>query len=144
MREHWSRFGRTYYTRHDYEALDAGAAQEMMATLRHTLPTLTGRRYDDLEVSAADEFAYDDPVDGSRSEGQGLRIHLHGGARIVYRLSGTGTEGATLRVYVEAHETDPARHGEDPQQALGAHLRFAAELARIAHFTGRSAPTVIT
>ncbi|KAA3622523.1 MAG: alpha-D-glucose phosphate-specific phosphoglucomutase [Proteobacteria bacterium] len=144
VREHWRQFGRTYYTRHDYEQVDAAAAEEMMSALRGELPKLPGRRFGSLDIVGADEFAYDDPVDGSRSEGQGLRIHLHGGARIVYRLSGTGTEGATLRVYIEAHQADPSRHDDDPQRALAEPIHVAAELARIAYFTSRTAPTVIT
>ncbi len=144
VREHWQQFGRTYYMRHDYEQVDAAAAEDMMSALRGELPKLSGRRYGSLEIVGADEFAYDDPVDGSRSEGQGLRIQLHGGARIVYRLSGTGTEGATLRVYVEAHQPDSSKHGDEPQSALAEPIHLAAELARIAHFTGRTAPTVIT
>ncbi len=141
---HWREFGRTYYSRHDYEAVDADAANRLIETLRESLPRLPGRRYGDLEIVAADDFAYSDPVDGSSSERQGIRIRLGGDGRIVYRLSGTGTEGATLRVYLEAQEDDPARHGLDPQQALAATIGLAGELAQIESFTGLVEPTVIT
>ncbi len=142
--DHWREFGRTFYSRHDYEAVDSDAANAMIAALRDALPSLAGRRVGDLEIVAADDFAYTDPVDGSVAERQGIRLLLAGGGRVVMRLSGTGTEGATLRVYLEAHEPDPARHAQDPQQALAAQIALAAEVARIEHYTGRGAPTVIT
>lgn len=144
MAEHWARFGRNYYSRHDYEAVDSAAAQALMADLRARLPDLPGQTVAGLRIEAADEFAYDDPVDGSRAEGQGLRIRTEGGGRIVLRLSGTGTEGATLRVYLERLETDPARMQDDPQQALAGIIRAADELAGIGARTGRSQPDVIT
>ncbi len=142
--DHWREFGRTFYSRHDYEAVDSDAANAMIAALRDALPSLAGRRVGDLEIVAADDFAYTDPVDGSVAERQGIRLLLAGGGRVVMRLSGTGTEGATLRVYLEAHEPDPACHAQDPQQALAAQIALAAEVARIEHYTGRGAPTVIT
>ena len=144
VRRHWSRFGRNFYTRHDYEGVDSERAEGLMGHLRDQLPTLPGRRLAAFEVDRADDFSYTDPVDGSVSKNQGLRILLKGGARIVYRLSGTGTEGATLRVYIENHEPDPARHEQDPQEALAELIDIADVLAEIKERTGRTAPSVIT
>ncbi|MCE3250444.1 MAG: phosphoglucomutase/phosphomannomutase family protein, partial [Geminicoccaceae bacterium] len=118
VRDHWRRFGRNYYSRHDYEEIESAAAAGLMAALRERLPQLAGERFGGLVVRHADDFSYEDPVDGSLSERQGVRILFEDGARIVYRLSGTGTAGATLRVYLEAYEPDPARHDQDPQAAL--------------------------
>ncbi len=144
MTEHWNTFGRNYYSRHDYEAVDSDAAQKLVDDLRRQLPDLPGTLQAGLAVESADEFAYDDPVDGSRSEGQGLRFTLEGGGRIVLRLSGTGTEGATLRVYLERVETDAARMHDDPQEALSGIIAAAEALAGIKDRTGRDAPDVIT
>ncbi|MCD1616582.1 alpha-D-glucose phosphate-specific phosphoglucomutase [Salipiger marinus] len=144
MTEHWARYGRNFYSRHDYEGVDSDAANGLMDHVRDQLATLPGHSFAGMVVSRADEFAYDDPVDGSRSEGQGLRISFDGGARVVLRLSGTGTEGATLRVYLEKVETDPATFGTDAQQALAPVIAAAEEIAEIATRTGRTAPDVIT
>jgi len=144
VREHWRRFGRNYYTRHDYEAIDKQAAEGLMEHLRTRLPGLTGQVLGGYQVEYADDFAYTDPVDGSLSEGQGVRIGFQGGSRIVFRLSGTGTEGATLRVYLEAYESDAARHNQDTQEAMRPLIQLAEELAEIRERTGREAPTVIT
>ncbi len=141
---HWAEFGRNYYSRHDYEGLDAAVAAALMADLREQLPALPGRAIGGLAIEAADDFAYTDPVDGSHSEGQGIRVMLEGGSRIVYRLSGTGTEGATLRVYLERFEPDPARQGEDPQAALAPIIAAADALAGIVARTGRRGPDVRT
>jgi len=141
---HWRRFGRNYYSRHDYEGVDAAAAGELMEALRKQTGTLAGRRFGDLEVSLADDFAYTDPVDGSVSEHQGIRVLFGDGARIVYRLSGTGTEGATLRVYLERYEPDPGRQQQDTQAALADLIHLADALAGIRERTGRDRPTVIT
>lgn len=141
---HWRQFGRNVYSRHDYEAVDSEAANALMADLRGQLATLPGQSFAGMTVSGADEFAYDDPVDGSRSEGQGLRVNFEGGARAVLRLSGTGTAGATLRVYLESIEEDPARFGVDPQEALSPLIAAVDALAGIAARTGRSAPDVRT
>ena len=137
---HWREFGRTYYTRHDYEEVDADGAYRLMAGLRARFVTLTGQH----GICRADDFAYDDPVDGSHSSGQGIRLIFEDGGRIVYRLSGTGTQGATLRVYIESHETDPRRHGLDPQQALAQLIDLSRSLAGIAAHTGRASPSIIT
>ena len=144
VREHWRRFGRNYYTRHDYEAVDAKAAAGLVDHLRILLPTLPGKRLGDYRVDYADDFAYTDPIDGSVSAAQGIRIGFEGGARIVLRLSGTGTEGATLRVYLESYEPDPTRHDQDTQEALAPLILIARELAQIEARTGRTEPTVIT
>jgi phosphoglucomutase len=144
LREHWARFGRNYYSRHDYEEVDAEAATGLMTALREQLPGLAGRRFGKLLVEQADDFSYTDPVDGSVSTKQGIRLLFAGGARIVYRLSGTGTAGATLRVYLERFEPDPARHAQDPQAALRPLITLADQIAGIRSRTGRKAPSVIT
>ncbi|MGR3269789.1 alpha-D-glucose phosphate-specific phosphoglucomutase [Thalassococcus profundi] len=144
MADHWKTYGRNYYSRHDYEAVDAEAAQKLVDDLRDRLDSLPGQDFAGLTVETADEFAYDDPVDGSRSEGQGLRITTSQGGRIVLRLSGTGTEGATLRVYLERVETDPERLHDDPQEALASVIAAAEAIAGIKDRTGRDAPDVIT
>lgn len=144
VRGHWQRFGRNYYSRHDYEGVDSAAANTLMAQLRASLATLPGQALDGATIASADDFAYTDPVDGSISSAQGIRIDLTDGSRIVFRLSGTGTEGATLRVYLERFEPDPARHGIETQQALAPLIALADRLAGIRERTGRPAPTVIT
>ncbi|MFO1357881.1 alpha-D-glucose phosphate-specific phosphoglucomutase [Plasticicumulans sp.] len=144
VRAHWARYGRNFYTRHDYEGLDTRAADALMSALRTRLDSLPGTTMDGLAIEAADDFAYTDPVDGSVSRAQGVRVRLAGGARIVYRLSGTGTEGATLRVYIERAEPDRDRHGLDPQVALADLIAAAGRLAGIESHTGRSTADVIT
>ncbi len=144
VRAHWRRFGRNVYSRHDYEAVDAAVAQQIVAGLRAELPALPGRSAAGLRVSRADDFAYTDPVDGSVSRGQGLRVFFADGSRLVLRLSGTGTEGATLRLYLERYEPDPARHGIDAQAALQPLIDAAEALTALRARTGRAAPDVIT
>jgi phosphoglucomutase len=144
VRDHWARYGRNFYTRHDYEALPTEAAQGVVAHLRARLATLPGTSLAGLTVAAADDFAYTDPVDGSTSAGQGLRLLFDGGSRVVWRLSGTGTEGATLRVYVESFEPDPSRHDRDAQDALRPLIDAALALSELRERTGRAEPTVIT
>ncbi|MEM9343437.1 MAG: alpha-D-glucose phosphate-specific phosphoglucomutase [Pseudomonadota bacterium] len=141
---HWAEYGRNYYSRHDYEAVENAKADALFTALRAKLPSLTGTTVEGREITMAEEFAYDDPVDGSRSENQGLRIGFADGGRIVFRLSGTGTVGATLRVYLEAVETDPSKLDLDPQQALAPTIAAADTLAGITQHTGRTAPDVIT
>ncbi len=144
MQDHWARYGRNYYSRHDYEAVDSDAANGLMDALRGQLDGLPGQVVSVLTVEAADEFAYHDPVDGSVSTGQGIRIQFAGGARVVFRLSGTGTAGATLRVYLERLETAAGAMDQDPQEALSDVISAAEALAGIATRTGRTAPDVIT
>lgn len=143
-REHWAKFGRNYYARHDYEALPTEAANALIAELTAALPTLPGCQFGPLTVAAADSFSYLDPVDGSTSANQGLRVLFRGGSRIVLRLSGTGTEGATLRVYLERYE--PADGDLDAEVGVMlADLIAAAEaIAGITRHTARTAPDVIT
>jgi phosphoglucomutase len=142
--EHWRTHGRNYYSRHDYEAVDAGRAAEMMDALRAKLGGLPGHSVAGLTVETADEFAYDDPVDGSRSEGQGIRVAFTDGSRIVFRLSGTGTVGATLRVYLERYAPGPDGLDLAADAALAPVIAAAGELAGIRDFTGREAPDVTT
>jgi phosphoglucomutase len=144
MHEHWREYGRNYYSRHDYEDIDSGVAAALMQHLRDQLSSLPGKRIGELAVQAADEFAYDDPVDGSRSTGQGIRILFEGGSRIVYRLSGTGTSGATLRIYVERYEADPTKLARPTAEAIADLVAVARELSDLEPRTGRAAPTVIT
>jgi phosphoglucomutase len=141
---HWQRFGRHYYSRHDYDGVDSAAADGLMAHLRGSLAELPGSRIGDLTVESADDFAYTDPVDGSISTKQGVRIAFAGGSRIVFRLSGTGTEGATLRVYLERYEADASRQNLDAQAALASLIDTAQHLAQIKARTGRDAPDVVT
>ncbi len=144
VEDHWQRYGRNIYSRHDYEGLDSAAAQTLYADLRASLPSLVGRRFGRLRVSQADDFAYTDPVDGSVSKAQGLRVFFDGGSRIVFRLSGTGTEGATLRVYLERFESGGTALTQPTQTALAGLIDVAEQLAGIRARTGRSVPTVIT
>ncbi|MCA1368235.1 alpha-D-glucose phosphate-specific phosphoglucomutase [Bradyrhizobium sp. BRP14] len=143
-RKHWSTYGRNYYSRHDYEAVDTDAANGLIAALRDKLAALPGNSFGALKVETADDFSYNDPVDKSVSKNQGIRILFEGGSRVVYRLSGTGTSGATLRVYIERYEPDPARHDLDTQAALADLIAVADEIAEIKKRTGRDGPSVIT
>jgi phosphoglucomutase len=144
VREHWKTYGRNYYSRHDYEALDTAAAEGLMQHLRDGLSALAGQTLRGYTVQTADDFSYTDPVDGSVSNKQGIRLLFGDGSRVVYRLSGTGTEGATLRVYIERYEPDATRHDLDPQEALADLIAIAREVAQIDSRTGRAEPTVIT
>ena len=144
VRAHWKRLGRNYYSRHDYDGLDTAAANTLVADLRASLAGLPGKRIGELEVESADDFAYTDPVDGSVSKNQGVRVNFIGGSRVVFRLSGTGTEGATLRVYLERYEPDPARHDIEPQLALADLIAAAEVLAGIKARTGRDKADVVT
>jgi phosphoglucomutase len=144
VRDHWKRFGRNYYSRHDFEGVDSAAAKALMAHLTDQLPSLPGKQIEGAVVASADDFSYTDPVDGSVSRNQGIRIGFEDGSRIVFRLSGTGTEGATLRVYLERFEPDAARHAIDTQAALAGLITIADRLAGIRERTGRTEPTVIT
>jgi len=141
---HWAQFGRNYYSRHDYEAVDSAAAKEVMARVVAAFARLPGSTLAGKEVAACDDFAYTDPIDGSVSKNQGLRILFKDGSRIIFRLSGTGTEGATIRIYFESFEGDTAKQGLDAQQALAGPIAAALELSQLRELTGRAAPTVIT
>jgi len=144
VREHWATFGRDYYTRHDYEELETAPANELMDALRAKLPGLPGQRFGGLTVQSCDDFAYTDPVDGSVTPKQGVRIHFAEDARAVFRLSGTGTSGATMRVYLERFEPDASRHDLPTADVLAPVVQAANEIAEIAARTGRSEPSVVT
>lgn len=141
--DHWAQFGRDFYLRHDYEEIESEAANRLIDRLRRRIPELPGARFGDFEVSSADDFAYTDPVDGSTSAHQGVRIGFANGARVVYRLSGTGTEGATLRVYLERYEPDAARHALAAGAALAPLAAVSDDLADISGITGRTRPSVV-
>ncbi|HEX4296469.1 MAG TPA: alpha-D-glucose phosphate-specific phosphoglucomutase [Devosia sp.] len=144
VRDHWALYGRNYYTRHDYEEVDAAVANKLMDDLRGQLPAIADATYDSLKVSFADDFTYQDPVDGSVSGRQGIRIGFADGSRIVFRLSGTGTVGATLRLYLERYEPAHGQHDLDTQSALSFLISLADRIGGIRERTGRDAPSVIT
>ncbi|KAK2635439.1 hypothetical protein Ddye_030231 [Dipteronia dyeriana] len=151
VHNHWATYGRHYYTRYDYENVDAGAAKELMAylvKLQSSLPEVNkivkGIRSDVSNIAGADEFEYKDPVDGSISKHQGIRYLFEDGSRLVFRLSGTGSEGATIRLYIEQYEKDSSKTGRESQEALAPLVDVALKLSKMQEFTGRSAPTVIT
>ena len=144
MADHWRTYGRDYYSRHDFEAVDSDAAHALMTELATRLPDLPGQSFAGLTVSAADQFSYHDPVDGSESRNQGTRIYFEGGGRAVFRLSGTGTEGATLRVYLEQYEPPDGDHLKDPQDALAGIRDAAYAVSALQAHTGRSGPDVRT
>ena len=143
-REHWARFGRNYYARHDYEGIETAKADALMAELTAVLPTLAGRAFGPLLIETADSFSYPDPVDQSVSKNQGLRVLFEGESRVVFRLSGTGTEGATLRVYLERYEPAGGNLDADVGTMLADLVAAADQIAGIARRTGRTAPDVIT
>jgi len=144
VKKHWAEYGRNYYSRHDYEEVDSEAANQLIAALREKLASLPGQSFGALKVATADDFAYHDPIDGSVSKNQGIRILFEGGSRVVFRLSGTGTSGATIRVYVERYEPDAAKHGIDTQEALADLIAVADQISDLRKRTGRDKPTVIT
>jgi len=144
MAEHWSRFGRHYYSRHDYEAIASEAAHGLYDRIKAMLPELVGQPFAGRTIATADDFAYTDPVDGSLTTGQGLRLLLNDGSRVVLRLSGTGTQGATLRVYLESYVPPSGDLDQDPQVALGDLISAIDQLAEIRSRTGMERPTVIT
>lgn len=144
VRAHWATYGRHYYSRHDYEDIDSAGAHQLMDAVRAQLAALPGQRLDGYTVALADDFSYTDPVDGAVATQQGIRIIMTDGARIVLRLSGTGTQGATLRLYLERYEADPAQHAIPTQQALAGLIGVAEQVAQIRARTGRDAPTVTT
>ncbi|KAL8120722.1 phosphoglucomutase, cytoplasmic-like [Apium graveolens] len=151
VRQHWAAYGRHYYTRYDYENVDAGAAKELMAYLVKLQSSLGDVnkivkeiQSDVSNVANADEFEYKDPVDGSISKHQGVRYLFEDGSRLVFRLSGTGSEGATIRLYIEQYEQDSSKIGRESQDALAPLVDVALKLSKMQEFTGRTAPTVIT
>jgi phosphoglucomutase len=143
-RAHWARFGRHYYSRHDYEGLDSRVAEQLMEDLRARTAVLKGKEYAGHIISDCDDFSYTDPVDHSITEHQGIRVLFEDESRIVFRLSGTGTEGATLRVYLERFEVDAALHDMDTQVALADMISIARELAELKTRCGREQPDIIT
>ncbi|WP_299362301.1 alpha-D-glucose phosphate-specific phosphoglucomutase [uncultured Paracoccus sp.] len=144
MTDHWARFGRDFYSRHDYEAVPTERANALIDRLRGMLEFLPGQKFGELTVAQADDFSYVDPVDGSVSQRQGIRVLFTDDSRVVFRLSGTGTEGATLRVYLERHAGPHADHAQDPDQALGPVIAAAEAVAQIREHTGRDRPDVTT
>jgi len=142
VREHWQRFGRSYYQRHDFEGLDTDAAGKMIAALREKIPSLPGSDFGGVQIKTADEFSYTDPVDGSTTTKQGIRLLLSDGSRVVVRLSGTGTSGATMRLYVERYINDAGV--SDVKEVLAPLLKDAKDLLRLREFCGRDEPNVIT
>ncbi|MEJ5083951.1 alpha-D-glucose phosphate-specific phosphoglucomutase [Brucella pseudogrignonensis] len=144
VEEHWARFGRNYYTRHDYEAVDSDIAKQLVADLRGKLASLPDTSVNGLKIEKADDFAYHDPIDHSVSEHQGIRIYFEGGARVVLRLSGTGTSGATIRIYIERYEADQAKHDLDTQETLATLIDAAEQIAEVKKRSGRTEPSVVT
>ena len=138
--KHWREYGRNFYTRHDYEEVDSEAANTLVKNLRDALPKLVGQH----GISKADDFSYDDPIDASSTKNQGIRLIFENGSRIIYRLSGTGTAGATLRIYIERYEADVNKHNIETQTALASLIKLARDIPGIAAQTGRATPTVIT
>ncbi|BAZ45714.1 phosphoglucomutase/phosphomannomutase alpha/beta/alpha domain I [Chondrocystis sp. NIES-4102] len=144
VKDHWKTYGRNYYSRHDYEEVDKERATALMDRLGSMLDTMPGKQFGNYQVKYADDFSYSDPVDGSVSKNQGIRIGFTDGSRIVFRLSGTGTKGATLRLYIESYEQNASKHNLDTQQALKPLIDLAEEIAQIQQYTQRNEPTVIT
>lgn len=144
VREHWQMFGRNFYSRHDYEEVASDRAKALVDHVQAQMPTLPGKTFGSYTVEYADNFSYTDPVDGSVSQNQGIRIGFTDGSRLILRLSGTGTKGATLRLYLESYEPNIAKHNLDPQVALGDLIAIAEEIAHIKEYTGMDKPTVIT
>jgi phosphoglucomutase len=144
VHEHWQTFGRDIYSRHDYEAVDSTIAKGIVEQLRSLIPILPGQVFGEYEVNFADDFSYTDPIDGSISSNQGVRICFTNGSRIVFRLSGTGTVGATLRIYLERFEPDATKHNQDAQDALVTLIGLAEQFCEVKKRTGRTEPDVIT
>lgn len=144
VKEHWQMYGRNFYSRHDYEGVESERAASLMHHLYNQMRTLRGKQFGAYQVHDSDDFSYIDPVDGSTSQNQGIRISFTDGSRIVFRLSGTGTQGATLRLYLERYEPNIAKHGLDPQTALADLVAIAETVAQIRLHTGMNKPTVIT
>lgn len=144
LKAHWLEYGRNVYSRHDYEAIPTDAANSVIAHIKAQFASLPGQVFGNYTVKLCDDFSYHDPIDGSVSNNQGIRVLFTDGSRIVFRLSGTGTEGATLRIYLEAYEPDSAKHHLDAQVALAEMIQIALQISQLVEKTGRVAPTVIT
>lgn len=144
VRDHWARFGRNFYSRHDYEGVESEAAAQVLQNVRDRFDSLPGTMLAGRRVSSCDDFAYTDPVDGSISTHQGVRVLFEDGSRLIYRLSGTGTQGATIRIYIESYEPEAARHHLDAQKALAGLIEAADNISSLKQLSGRNAPTVIT
>jgi len=144
LADHWGKFGRNYYSRHDYEGVNSAAASSVLQNVRDQFDSLPGNDLAGRTVASCDDFSYTDPVDGSVSENQGVRILFEDGSRIIFRLSGTGTSGATIRIYLESYEADADKHGLDAQDALADMIVAADKVSQLQALTGRDKPTVIT
>lgn len=144
VKSHWQEYGRNFYSRHDYEEVASDGAKALVDHVYSQFDNLKGKQFGQYIVAYADDFSYTDPVDGSVSKNQGLRIGFTDGSRIIFRLSGTGTKGATLRVYLESYEADVSKYDLDTQVALKELIDIAEEIAQIKKFTNRDQPTVIT
>ena len=143
--DHWAAFGRNFYSRYDYEGVDSGAAAKMIAHLEGVIAgSKKGDAFGDYTLETADNFCYTDPIDGSVAKDQGIRFVFQDGSRIIFRLSGTGSAGATIRLYIEAYTADPAKFELDAQDVLASIIRTALEVSKLEEFSGRSSPTVIT
>lgn len=144
VQNHWREYGRHYYSRHDYEGVPSEAAAKVFEKLKELLASLAGQTFGALKVAMADEFSYTDPVTGETSAHQGIRILFENDARIIFRLSGTGTSGATIRIYFEKYEPDAAKQNDDSQHALQMLITAALQISQLAELTGRDKPSVIT
>ncbi|MDX8392380.1 MAG: alpha-D-glucose phosphate-specific phosphoglucomutase, partial [Mariprofundaceae bacterium] len=142
--EHWRKYGRNYYSRHDYEGVDSAAAEQELQTVRDQFTDMPGQTLAGRVVATCDDFSYADPVDGSVSSNQGVRVLFEDGSRIIFRLSGTGTSGATIRLYLESYEADAAKHDMDAQDALATMISAANDISKLKALSGRDRPTVIT
>ena len=144
MYDHWRKYGRHFYLRHDFESVELDKAHAMTEYLKGLLPSLAGKKFGDYEISEGEDYTYTDPIDGSISKNQGIIIKFKDNSRIVYRISGTGTQGATVRLYIEKYEPDTKKHTQDSQEALHDLTALAYQLTRVSEFTGMSQPNVIT
>merc|ERR1712070_734899 len=143
--EHWAKYGRNFFSRYDYEGCASEDANKMVDHLREVIAASgPGTKFGDYELAFADDFEYTDPIDGSVASGQGLRFVFSDGSRVIFRLSGTGSSGATIRMYIEQFSSDTSTHGMDAQDGLAALIATALEMSKLQEFTGREAPTVIT
>ena len=144
-KEHWAKYGRNFFSRYDYEGCESAPCNEMVEHLRSICASAKkGDKYGPYELDYADDFEYTDPIDGSVAKQQGVRFVFSDGSRFIFRLSGTGSSGATVRMYIEQYEADEAKQGADAQDALAPLIKVALETSKLSAFTGRESPTVIT